>query len=228
MTCLPTSYINLSQSDRLLDISVRSYNWEYQNLVTARKRSLGQGNIFTPACQSWTVTQGGYLTRYIPQDQVHYPQDLRYYLPATSVHPQLTRYTPHCDQAHPPGPGTPQLDQVHPQTRYYPPSSVHAGRYGQQAGGTHPTGMHSCLEMKSTKLREDNVCNCVCMSVCLWLGRGPSKGIRTPYGHVQMLFTMKHGLSEGGRLAFDLNAFFLTEMQLELMSKGYYCLQPQS
>ena len=24
------------------------------------------------------------------------------------------------------------------------PGAVHAGRYGQQAGGTHPTGMHSC------------------------------------------------------------------------------------
>ena len=30
-----------------------------------------------------------------------------------------------------------------------PPGAVHAGRYGQQAGGTHPTGMHSCLEIKS-------------------------------------------------------------------------------
>ena len=26
-----------------------------------------------------------------------------------------------------------------------PPGAVYAGRYGQQAGGTHPTGMHSCL-----------------------------------------------------------------------------------
>ena len=43
------------------------------------------------------------------------------------------------DQAPPLGPeaGTPQ-DQT-------PPSAVHAGRYGQQAGGTHPTGMQSCL-----------------------------------------------------------------------------------
>ena len=31
------------------------------------------------------------------------------------------------------GPGTP-----------LPPTAVHAGRYGQQAGSTHPTGMHSC------------------------------------------------------------------------------------
>ena len=26
-----------------------------------------------------------------------------------------------------------------------PPRTVHAGRYGQQVGGTHPTGMQSCL-----------------------------------------------------------------------------------
>ena len=39
---------------------------------------------------------------------------------------------PHWDQVHPPGPGT-------------PPGAVHAERYGQQAGGTHITGMHSCL-----------------------------------------------------------------------------------
>ena len=26
------------------------------------------------------------------------------------------------------------------------PGAVHAGRYGQQAGGTHPTGMHSCSQ----------------------------------------------------------------------------------
>ena len=42
--------------------------------------------------------------------------------------------------------------QVHPQAgtpspgRYTPsPRAVHAGKYGQQAGGTHPTGMHSCF-----------------------------------------------------------------------------------
>ena len=26
-----------------------------------------------------------------------------------------------------------------------PPTTEHAGRYGQRAGGTHPTGMQSCL-----------------------------------------------------------------------------------
>ena len=33
-----------------------------------------------------------------------------------------------------------------------PPTTVHAGRYGQQAGGTHPTGMQSCFRFKSTIL----------------------------------------------------------------------------
>ena len=27
-----------------------------------------------------------------------------------------------------------------------PPHAVHAGKYGQQAGGTHPTVMHTCLK----------------------------------------------------------------------------------
>ena len=72
-------------------------------------------------------------TRYTPKDQVH-PSGTRYT-------PHGTRYTPH---------GTrypPQRDQVHPSgTRYTPPGAVHAGRYGQQADGTHPTGMHSCMK----------------------------------------------------------------------------------
>ena len=99
-------------------------------------------------------------TRYTPQYQVHPP------VPGTpaqdQVHP-LDRYTPQADtpprtrytpldryprigtpgQVAPrpgsPGPGTPPWDQVHPL------GAMHAGRYGQQAGGTHPTGMHSCV-----------------------------------------------------------------------------------
>ena len=43
---------------------------------------------------------------------------------------------------------TPQ-DQIHPWDQVHPPA-VHAGRYGQQAGGTHPTGMHSCSDFVST------------------------------------------------------------------------------
>ena len=42
----------------------------------------------------------------------------------------------------PPPPGA-DIPQGPPGSRP-PPRAVHAGRYGQQAGGTHPTGMHSC------------------------------------------------------------------------------------
>ena len=44
------------------------------------------------------------------------------------------RHPPRPEAGNPPGPeaGT-------------PPGAVHAGRYGQQAGGTHPTRMHSCF-----------------------------------------------------------------------------------
>ena len=41
------------------------------------------------------------------------------------------------------GPGTPLREQT-PGTRHSP-CTVHAGRYGQQAGGMHPTEMQSCL-----------------------------------------------------------------------------------
>ena len=121
---------------------------------------LGQGYVFTGVCHS--VNGGEYLTRYTPRDQVH-PPATRYtpgtrYTPPQPGTPPGTRYTPPTrDQVHPPGtrytppqpgtplgpgipphpgPGTPPRDQVHP-----PPGP---GRYGLRAGGTHPTGMHSC------------------------------------------------------------------------------------
>ena len=126
------------------------------------KRSLGQGNIFAPVCHS---VHGGreYLGRYILPEQVHPPRQVhplgRYtpnrYTPR-QVHP-LGMYTPQAGTppwagspptGTPPGRYTPQ--QVHPLGRYIPP-----GRYtphpspseGQCAGGTHPTGMHSCYQM---------------------------------------------------------------------------------
>ena len=59
--------------------------------------------------------------------------------PPRQVHPPGW-YTPSPGQIHPPV-DTPQ--QVHPlagtPSRRYTPKALHAGRYGQQAGGTHPT-----------------------------------------------------------------------------------------
>ena len=43
---------------------------------------------------------------------------------------------------HPPRDHAPYRDHAHPPTL----GAEHAGRYGQRAGGTHPTGMQSCVE----------------------------------------------------------------------------------
>ena len=39
------------------------------------------------------------------------------------------------------------LEQTPPPGTRHHPCTVHAGRYGQQAGGMHPTGMQSCFHM---------------------------------------------------------------------------------
>ena len=97
-------------------------------IFTARKRSLGQGNIFRSVCQEFCPQGRGSTSAGTP------PRD-------QAGTPHRTRYTPLTRQLHPQGPGryTP-LDQAVPP----PPRAVHAGRYGQQGGGTHPTGVHSC------------------------------------------------------------------------------------
>ena len=93
-------------------------------LVTARKRSLGQGNIFRSVCQEF-CPQGGSASVNVGIPLPHPPDQ-----------------APPWDQAPPTG-------QAPPGTRHLPSrhqsGAEHAGRYRQQAGGTHPTGMHSCL-----------------------------------------------------------------------------------
>ena len=62
-------------------------------------------------------------------------------VPPRQVHPQAG--TPPQAGA-PPWAGTPPPARYTPWAGTSPPGAVHAGRYGQQAGVTHPTGMHSC------------------------------------------------------------------------------------
>ena len=45
-------------------------------------------------------------------------------------------------QTPPPGADTPLVGDT--PEEHIDPYTVHAGKYGQQAGGTHPTGMHNC------------------------------------------------------------------------------------
>ena len=56
-------------------------------------------------------------------------------------HPPGSRHPPP-EQTPPP----PSWNKAQPPEQTHPPGAVHAGRYGQQAGGTHPTGMQSCFK----------------------------------------------------------------------------------
>ena len=88
-------------------------------------------------------TEGG-----VPDQVLPHPGPARYTPPPgpARYNPQ-TRYTPQGQV--PPRPGTPPPPDryTHPPTRYTPPppGAEHAGRCGQCAGGTHPTGMQSCF-----------------------------------------------------------------------------------
>ena len=104
---------------------------------------MGQGNIFSSMCQEFCSQGGGVPGQVHPLGQV---QPLAG-TPPRQVHPQagtpptLGRYTPP-RQVHPSC--TPPLGRYTPWQEQPPPGAVYAGRYGQQAGGMHPTGMHSC------------------------------------------------------------------------------------
>ena len=126
------------------------------------KKSQTDGSFYRPQTKFAKVmflhvsvilsTGGGVPGQVHPRDQVHpqtrYPS-LGPGTPPDQVHPQdqvhpLEPSTPPLDQVHPTGPGTP-WDRYSPWDQVHPPGAVHAGRYGQQVGDTHPTGMHSCF-----------------------------------------------------------------------------------
>ena len=76
---------------------------------------------------------------------------------SASVHAGIHTSTP--QEQTPPQKQKPPQKQTPPRSRHPPeqtppradtPCTVHAGRYGQQAGGTHPTGMHTSLSGRGT------------------------------------------------------------------------------
>ena len=129
---------------------------------------LGQGNIFTGVCDS--VYRG-----------------------SASVHAGIPPPTPspRTRQA-PPGPGTPPgtrhpkdqtpCNQAPPQDQTLPPprpgiplGAEHTGRYGQRAGGMHPTGMQSCYKrclLLETKKNKKKLPNTFFFSIFLRLETG--------------------------------------------------------
>ena len=105
--------------------------------------------IFSVACVKNSVQGGGGL----PQCMLGYhppqsrPPGSRHPPPPGADNPPRSRHPP---GSRPPWEQTPQsrhptrLEQTPPRSGH-PLCAVHAGRYGQQAGGMHPTGMQSCL-----------------------------------------------------------------------------------
>ena len=182
----------------MVEIDIGNFCQDLRNawflLNTARKQSLGQGNIFAPGCHS--VHRGSTWAgnprqvhppgRYIPIGRyTPWAGTLPRQVPPLAgtpswagtspwqVRPQastpLGRYTPWPgtppwagtpDGRYTPWAGTPPGRfipwQVHPLGRYTPLGAVHAGRYRQQAGRTHPTGMHSCLVLVMSVYRREN------------------------------------------------------------------------
>ena len=84
----------------------------------------GQGYIFTGICHSVNRGAGGLFTGGVVSQHA-----LRQTLPQSR---------------HPPRAETPP-DKTPPRQDTPPPRAEHAARYGQRTGGTHPTGMQTCV-----------------------------------------------------------------------------------
>ena len=123
-------------------VAFMSVNWKNVDMCNIcglyhyrPQRSCGQGNIFTPVCHS---VHRGVSSRENPPARENPPT--RENPPGPGRHPP-DQADPPWDQAdtNPPSPSPPPPDQADPPRKQTP-------AYGQWAAGTHPTGMHSCLQ----------------------------------------------------------------------------------
>ena len=89
-----------------------------------------------------------------------------------------------------PPPGRHSLGR-HPPPGRIPPPSRHTWDttgYGQQAGGTHPTGMHSCFNSKLLNAKSSIKVDCICPAVECSIKPGSSRALNvlftiTTYGN---------------------------------------------
>ena len=126
-------------------------------LVTARKRSLGQGKVFTPICHSvhflgrpprQTPSLGRHTLVQTPPDRYALGRHSPLGRHPLGRHPQAD--TPQADTlplADTPR-QTPPLGKQCPLGRH-PPGQTPPGQTppDSQTGSTHPNGMHSCLKL---------------------------------------------------------------------------------
>ena len=119
----------------LMHINEIEYCQTRQSLLPATTK-LGQGNIFTSVCQEFCPRGGGGVCLSACLDT---PPSPGADIPPGSRHPP--EQTPHQEHT-PPGTDTPPEQTPPNQT----PPRKQTAAYGQRAAGTHPTGMHSCLQ----------------------------------------------------------------------------------
>ena len=110
-----------------------------------------EGDVFTRVChfvhKAGSAQVHAEMHTHPPGPEADTPWDQRQTPPGTRGRP------PWDQRQAPPGtrgrhhpPPTRYQRQAPPRTRgRHPPGPVRAGKYGQQAGGTHPTGMYSCF-----------------------------------------------------------------------------------
>ena len=124
------------------------------NFYYRPQRSCGQGNVFTGVCLSTgegRVSASVHAGMPDPPDQANTPQTRQTPPQIRQTPPGPGRHPP--DQADPPGPGrhpprpgrSPQARQTTPPGPGRHPPGKQTPAYGLRAAGTHPTGMHSCL-----------------------------------------------------------------------------------
>ena len=119
-------------------------------IFTARKRSLGQGNVFTPVCDS--LHRGVCVSQHAmgrgvcfwctpplatPLDTLPSQEETPSWIhPAwADIHPGQTPPPGHAPPGHTPWADTP---------RQTPPGQTRPLKMTTEVGGTHPNGMHSC------------------------------------------------------------------------------------
>ena len=134
----------LSWKTRMITSQVLSLVFLCYFIFTARKRSLRRLCFYT--CLSVILFTGGMSASV--HDGINTPPGSRHPWEADSpweADPPANRHHPPPREADPPPRKQTPLEVDTPPWEADPPCAVHAGRYGQQAGGAHPTGIHTCF-----------------------------------------------------------------------------------